>query len=353
MQAHIMLSTLERELNVVCTYIKKERKMVKWNCFLLLLFIINNVHGDDENASNSSCLSHEPSVVVFNVKGRLGNHIWSFMKGLAVKSKYGVNVQVMQKTLDYLYPFFPNTRLHPVDRDFYPFYDLFLNLVGNKIQDHYRNLSGNASLVLEYNAINENWKIPEDLLHLKQFNSWDLINSREFNDDINRHVDSKWELFNGTIHDLNSDYWRTGKFIYYQSGYVTEKESDIFIQSGFEKLLIDHLRLRDKFLHNANENLMSIKKQIGTKKNVIFVGIHSRRSDHITFEKKIGLKPLKNSYYLKAIRLFRQEFEKKKKSKKNVIAFIFVSDDMEYGRKVLLPNEKNIFFSWNGKNRIK
>lgn len=67
-------------------------------------------------------------------------------------------------------------------------------------------------------------------------------------------------------------------------------------------------------------------------KSITFVGIHSRRTDHVALQKEMGEEVLKASYYLEAMEMYREKF-------KNTI-FIFVSDDMEWGRKELLPRVK-------------
>ena len=61
------------------------------------------------------------------------------------------------------------------------------------------------------------------------------------------------------------------------------------------------------------------------KRETIFVGIHSRRTDHLKFQvEKLAVTPLQSSYFLDAIDLFHQKFP----SKKYNLAFIYVSDDL-------------------------
>lgn len=52
----------------------------------------------------------------------------------------------------------------------------------------------------------------------------------------------------------------------------------------------------------------------------VFVGIHCRRTDHINFELERNIKPLKYSYFLEAMDIFREEF-----GKTHNLVFVFVS----------------------------
>ena len=65
--------------------------------------------------------------------------------------------------------------------------------------------------------------------------------------------------------------------------------------------------------------------------------------DHLDFQKKVlSVTPLKPTYYLDAIELFRQKFPAKKYN----LAFIYVSDDLNWGRVHIGTKKsgKNVFF---------
>ena len=68
-----------------------------------------------------------------------------------------------------------------------------------------------------------------------------------------------------------------------------------------------------------------------------------RRTDYINYsEEKYGLKPLKKSYFKDAMEYFKEEFD-------NVV-FLWISDDMEWGRKYF-KNRKDIYFVGNSDNK--
>ena len=97
-------------------------------------------------------------------------------------------------------------------------------------------------------------------------------------------------------------------------------------------------------MQHAQVKLRKIQSSFkNKKKETIFIGIHSRRTDHLEFQvKKLNLVPLKPSYFLEAIELFKQKFSKKKFN----LAFIYVSDDLEWGKQNLGTKKggKDIFF---------
>ena len=108
--------------------------------------------------------------------------------------------------------------------------------------------------------------------------------------------------------------------------------------------LASKLHFKDIFVESAQKKLHQVKKSFKkSKKETVFVGIHSRRTDHLDFQqKKLSVTPLKPSYYLDAIELFRKKFPAKKYN----LAFIYVSDDLNWG-KFNIGNKKggkNVFF---------
>ena len=81
--------------------------------------------------------------------------------------------------------------------------------------------------------------------------------------------------------------------------------------------------------------------QFETKCNKItYVGIHNRRTDYLEFRRKhLKLKKLYKEYFEDAMDYFMEEYGPN-------VAFIYVSDDMKWGRRKLsrLPHSKNLFF---------
>ena len=77
------------------------------------------------------------------------------------------------------------------------------------------------------------------------------------------------------------------------------------------------LTLKPRFIEAAKKTLDGIitkhlerhnsgtKKKKIKKKKITFIGIHSRRTDHLAFEREKGMVSLKPSYFIKAMDMYR------------------------------------------------
>ena len=126
----------------------------------------------------------------------------------------------------------------------------------------------------------------------------------------------------------------------------------------FNEAFFHRLQLKDRFVHNAqkilrfiikkHEKLHAEPKKTKKLKNVnleyVFVGIHSRRTDHLEYQKKHNMNALDARYYLEAMNLYREKF--KKENKKKRLIFIFVSDDIQWGKDKLSyrVKERDLYF---------
>ncbi len=73
-------------------------------------------------------------------------------------------------------------------------------------------------------------------------------------------------------------------------------------------------------------------------REVTYVGIHNRRSkDYIEFARETWKqKPFKKSYFYDAMDEFRDSYDN--------VAFLYVSDDMKWGRKNIKDKENDLYF---------
>ena len=71
------------------------------------------------------------------------------------------------------------------------------------------------------------------------------------------------------------------------------------------------------------------------------MGIHSRRGDHLAYEREKGNPELKASYFLEAMNMYRQKFKKQ-----HQLVFLFISDEVDWGYRKLAPRvkEADLFF---------
>ena len=98
---------------------------------------------------------------------------------------------------------------------------------------------------------------------------------------------------------------------------------------------------RDNLQEKINRRLKSVArkhyKDIKVK-DVTFVGVHIRRTDHIQFMKqKYGSETLDADYYNDAMEYFQEEYDN--------CVFVVASDDMKWTRRNLDKKNNKIYFS--------
>merc|ERR1712029_1196817 len=96
--------------------------------------------------------------------------------------------------------------------------------------------------------------------------------------------------------------------------------------------------MHDKYVRYAQVNLANIAKKVGLPADeIIFVGIHNRRTDYLDFRRRVlGLNNLYEDYFEDATDYFAEEYE-------NAV-FVYVSDDMRWGRRNLKGIKHSLHF---------
>ena len=153
-----------------------------------------------------------------------------------------------------------------------------------------------------------------------------------------------WEYFTGDIWNLKKNEYQKGRSIIihpypgaYNIGKFGIKNKDTIIKDLNipMRLVRKHFQFEDYSINQSREVLTRTeqdfrkRKKLKRKKPVIFVGIHHRRGDHIIDQVMEGVGELSPGYFLGAMDFFREKY-------KNVV-FLYVSDDMEWGKLKLLP----------------
>ena len=70
--------------------------------------------------------------------------------------------------------------------------------------------------------------------------------------------------------------------------------------------------------------------------NIVYVGVHNRRTDHLQYQAEGGWITLQPGYFLEALEVYRQWAWRSNKH----LVFLFVSDDLGWAREKLLPRIK-------------
>lgn len=113
-----------------------------------------------------------------------------------------------------------------------------------------------------------------------------------------------------------------------------------------------HINMRKtlKFIPEIMERVYDVydsvaKKMHLPKKDITFIGIHNRRTDHLAWtQKKHKRSPLKASYFYDAMDKFREDYDN--------VAFLFVSDDMPWGKKNIKDKNNDLFFVGKGESTV-
>lgn len=149
--------------------------------------------------------------------------------------------------------------------------------------------------------------------------------------------------YEGNVELLGSESWKVGQAI--EIYIAKENFMRHEIQGGrkfykkYKKESLAALTFKPEFQSYADVNLRNIAKKVGKKpEKITYVGIHNRRTDYLEFRRKrLGLDNLYEDYFEDAMEYFRDEYWD------TTVVFVYVSDDMKWGRRNL-KDSKNLFF---------
>ena len=104
------------------------------------------------------------------------------------------------------------------------------------------------------------------------------------------------------------------------------------MHAGVVDFAVDSFQFRNEILYASEENLQFIAehfkkenpKKFRKKTDITFVGIHNRRGDHLDYQKEGGYVTLDPGYFLNAMESFREKYKR--------VVFVYVSDDMDWGK---------------------
>ena len=200
---------------------------------------------------------------------------------------------------------------------------------------------------------------------------------------INKHISItsvsnsyplQWETFREPHSLLSSSDWNRNRalmmypgnqinlFNSVETNYTIEND-ELAQAKHFQRAFFDRMQLKDEYVESARRILKFVTKTHIQRHNItktksskpskpsksfIYIGIHSRRTDHLHYQQKHNMKELDVHYYLDSMHLYREQF--KKQSKKKQLIFVFVSDDLQWGKDKLLyrVKERDLYFAGSG-----
>ena len=190
--------------------------------------------------------------------------------------------------------------------------------------------------------------------YVESFFTKDSVTLPILEDEFCNHKEilDRLEPYNGPFADLVTDpTLHKGKLLQFYppkdgvvaNGYRPEDHiSDV--QEDFQKKYVKHLKetmtFRDNIMDKVQRRLRRLAGKIHDKdpKDVTYIGVHIRRTDHLKFMvNQFKMPPLTADYFNDAMEYFREEYD-------NCI-FVVASDDIKWAKKNLDKSNKDLYFS--------
>eukprot|EP00096_Caligus_rogercresseyi_P007243 TRINITY_DN2504_c0_g1_i1.p1 TRINITY_DN2504_c0_g1~~TRINITY_DN2504_c0_g1_i1.p1 ORF type:complete len:419 (+),score=24.23 TRINITY_DN2504_c0_g1_i1:52-1308(+) len=336
---------------------------------LCLLCCTLGIHSSLEiECSEDNCRAHQtegPTVVVKDTSkdGRLGNALFSYEVLLALKLGHGYEAYMGQRMSRTLSTYFDGLRLPLGSSHLCGFKKLEQWLMDNVYATKLQKIE---RLILEHTGESpkrgQDGKVivKQDVLDKFNIDIDALVHSTSFNDlgHIKLPPSSfPWKILDDTpLNELSEEKYKKGRaLILYPNGLNLWYSDHEMIASvpNIEQELSKDLTLKKKFLDAAEESITGAIKDYQTakkkrtaykRKDIALVGIHSRRTDHLGYERVQGYMSLKPSYFMEAMHLFKERYGER-------VLFLYVSDDLAWGKENLGPRtkkSKDLFFLGEG-----
>ncbi|XP_023345764.1 uncharacterized protein LOC111714792 [Eurytemora carolleeae] len=317
------------------------------------------------------CLGYnvnDPPIVFTDTRGNLGNKMFTYILAYLVREIFGLEVYIGHYTWKHLSEIFENVSEFPVAQHsicgFSGFYTRYRNdewkniwdVIARKKQEEEVNLKNLINLTPGEHTEEVDTSEPTRVLSQDQ--------ETPIRSELQGYTPHPWEIFSGEMTSLSSLLQPGRALILFPVGYSHAKWYDRFHHDnpwdtypGLLDFALKSFKFKKFYREQAEASLLEIKKDFLSKRKeqdraknkkkkkkkilegekeksknedeVVFVGIHNRRTDHLKFQKDVGFIPVKTSYFLESMELFREEY-------KNVV-FIYVSDDMTWAKENILP----------------
>eukprot|EP00095_Tigriopus_kingsejongensis_P007591 maker-scaffold417_size177606-snap-gene-0.45 protein:Tk07591 transcript:maker-scaffold417_size177606-snap-gene-0.45-mRNA-1 annotation:"galactoside 2-alpha-l-fucosyltransferase 2" len=274
------------------------RIMSSW--FVLLIFVsTNEVLGEIGHVNHPNCIQYKPpkpddkSIVFSEAFGRLGNNLLLYAAMYQLQVSVGLEAYVNDECLMYLRKFFTKESIKL-----------------KSIQETYCNYD-EIQWVFYYKHI-------RPLLTDKSYRTGRVL-----------------YLWPVTGHDEAFDAYRA------ESHHCVEHDRMV---KAYHQTMRNTLEFRPEIMTRVNKIIEEVARKMGSpRREITFVGVHNRRTDHIAYtKKKEGKTPLKPSYFHHAMDAMREDVDHKK------MAFLIVSDDMAWAKKNIKNPHGDVFFVGTG-----
>ena len=270
-----------------------------------------------------------------------------------LRVKYGLDVYISRQIVSKLEEFFTDVSSLPVAETelcgYGRFYQELQSRISNKSQDYYLEEANKRRNTpsLGITSPSDQGEV-NSILNSKQYyeQKVDMVNNK----DLVSWSSFPWEEYNEDFTELeNKDIQYGRAFILYPFGLTLNKLDGLFGKylnyhmediPGIMDFTLNSFVFKKKFRETSQTILTSVArafreqnpKKFRKRQDVTFVGVHHRRGDHIALQKESKLLQLGPGYFLDNMASFRAKYKR--------VAFVYVSDDMDWAKEKLLPRLK-------------
>lgn len=313
---------------------------------------LSNVVRAPKAGLQCTCLGYSPqmdTVLVKNTLGNLGNKMMTYMTARLMRVLYGVDVYITRNTRSQLEMYFEDVSEIPVAEEKLCGFEKFFKEFKNKQWGRIRSVANKEMEERENKTETDIFGREKSAGLVNVLHSNKLYNLEVGMDDQTVQLSSfPWQEYSREAEDLLKQEERKGKaYIFYPSGLMytafdkTIKEDfPIDEVPGMVDFTVQAFTFREYFKKNSQAILEQVgkdfkknnKKLFKKEKNITFVGIHNRRTDHLDYQKEGGFVPLEAGYFIEAMEMFRNKYPR--------TVFVYVSDDISWGREKIKKRVK-------------
>jgi hypothetical protein len=186
--------------------------------------------------------------------------------------------------------------------------------------------------------------------YMLQFFTPESLTMLVLNETYCNSKDMIFQPYNGPFKNLvNFEEYRKGQLLYFYpgngdgtGGYKPEdhvcREQEAFSRE-YLKYIKENMEWKNEVSGKAQRRLLGVARKLKRDtKDITYVGVHVRRTDHIAYMKKLHqFEPLDAEYFHDSMDYFREEYDN--------CAFIVASDDMEWVSANIENTNGDVFFS--------
>ena len=341
------MSLTQHNLGSSCETSERKTMQINIEILFLLLFVSYSLE-EECTIPESKCVwtkPGQPSVLVNASSGGFCNQLFNAVVLITMNLYMNMSIFMPKKTLNIIKKVFPNLEILPAEDHVCNFTEDYGNFLKNlkireniKIANLIRKRENNPQKKFE-KAPEGHYIIPDKyMVHEYVAEVYAQDSYRTMPEDS---MGPNWKVFyERPLKLLEERNWTTNHAILiYQPGFTFQ---DVRTK-GFVKKFESNFRFAKKYDQAATRTLNKIKTKLNYK-NPIWIGMHVRRTDFVTYELSMNYEPIRPSYYLQAMDLYRGHALPNED-----LIFIIISDDVAWCKKHIKKRQPNVFVVSNPK----